>query len=87
MTQAVGVTIVAALTDVSDQSMSRRRIREPQVRSCARIVAKQLAQLLGAFAGLVDDDLCVADVFVVFAFLVLVWVVAGFDFASFASFA
>jgi hypothetical protein len=40
-------------------------------KSCARVVAKQLAQLF-AFAGLAVDDLCVADVFVVFAFLVLV---------------
>ena len=53
----------------------------------------QPAQLLGDFAALVVDDLCVvadlcvvvvfAFVFLVLVFLLLAWVAAGFDVASF----
>jgi hypothetical protein len=58
-----------------------RRIRV-QANAWGRVVAKQLAQPFGAVAGLVVDDLCVVGVFA-FVFLVLAWLAAGFEVASF----
>ena len=53
-----------------------------QAKAWGHVVAKQLAQLFGAVAGLVVDDLCVVGVFA-FVLLVLAWVAAGFEVASF----
>jgi len=67
----------------SDTEPPRVAARSPRPGPAwGHVVAKQLAQPFGAVAGLVVDDLCVVGVFA-FVFLVLAWVAAGFEVASF----
>jgi hypothetical protein len=58
--------------------VARRCLRGPQVRACGRVAASRLAQLVGAFAGLVVDDLCVVEEVFSFVFLVLDFFVVDF---------
>ena len=70
-------------TSIRRQTCAAQRRRSPcPGPAWGHVVAKQLAQPFGAVAGLVVDDLCVVGVFA-FVFLVLAWVAAGFEVASF----